>query len=200
MQVLTPQLNKPTQAIRKGFTLLELLVTVVVIVIASVILVPYATMGDSAAGQSASRLAVSNILTAQMDAIATQSYRRVHFYSDGSGWCVEIVELADLANPFDAETALFAEDLVESQGQDQQAIMNFSEDNRFQDIEVSDVLFDGANSSVTFDPTGGIIATDGTPSTGGSFTVNSGAHSWEIALAPLTGKVTVERVDGGGVP
>ena len=77
--------------LKRGYTIIELIVTIAVLVIASWILVPYATMGDASAGQSASRMAVSHMLTAQMDAIAEQGFRRVYFYPDGSGWCIEIV-------------------------------------------------------------------------------------------------------------
>ena len=77
-------------------------------------------------------------------------------------------------NAFDFATADFAEDAIESQGQGQQSITRFSEDNRFNTISIQNVLFDGANPNVTFDPTGGIIATDGSPSTGGSFEIQSG--------------------------
>ncbi len=184
--------------IRRGYTLIELIVTIAILVIASWILVPYATMGDASAGQSASRLSVSHMLTAQMDAIAEQGYRRIYFYPNGSGWCVEIVEQGNLAIPFDAATANFAELKTESQGQDGFAIMDFTTDRRFADISIDNVSFDGGSESIIFDPAGGIVASDGSPSTGGSFTLHSGEHAWEISLAPLTGKISVQST--GGAP
>ena len=189
--------NKQSNA-KHGYTIIELIVTITVLIIASWILIPYATMGDASAGQSASRMAVSHMLTAQMDAIAEQGYRRVYFYPDGSGWCVEIIEQGNLAAPFDSNTANFAELKTESQGQDGFAIMNFKTDRRFQDISINNVSFDVGSESVIFDPAGGIVASDGSPSTGGSFTLHSGDHSWDIALAPLTGKISVQL--SGGMP
>ena len=176
---------------RGGWTLIEMLTTIVVLSVTTFMVIPYATSGDSAAGQSVSRLVVSDILAAQMDAVATQGFRRIHFFVDGSGWCVEVLESDALADPFDALTAEYAEDAVESQGQSQQSIIDFSQDSRFRAMSISDTLFDGVSTSVIFDPTGGIVAPDGSPSTGGSFQVNSGEFAWEIQLAPLTGKVTV---------
>ena len=184
--------------LRRGYTIIELIVTIAVLTIASWILVPYATMGDASAGQSASRMAVSHMLTAQMDAIAEQGYRRVYFYPDGSGWCVEIVEQGNLAAQFDANTSNFSELKTESQGQDGFAIMNFTTDKRFQTISIDNISFDGGNESIIFDPVGGIVASDGSPSTGGSITLRSGKHSWDIALAPLTGKISVQL--NGGAP
>ena len=181
-----------------GFTLVELLTTCVVLVIAAVIVIPYASVGASSSGQSAARYAVSSILTAQMDAIATQGYRRIHFYTDGSGWCVEIIEQSDLANPFNAGTAIFAEDATESQGQSQQSIMKFDSDSRFGDVSIDQALFDGVSENITFDPTGGIVASDGSPSTGGSFVIQSGEYAWQVQLAPLTGKIEVAEMVGAG--
>jgi len=175
-----------------------MLTTVVILGISALILIPHASSGESASGQSVTRMAVTEILAAQMDAVATQGYRRIHFFTDGTGWCVEELESSELANAFDFNSASFAEDAIESQGQGQQSITRFTEDNRFRDISVASALFDGANPNVTFDPTGGILATDGTPSTGGSFEIHSGSLSWQVFLAPLTGKVTV--VELGGEP
>ena len=61
-------------------------------------------------------------------------------------------------------------------------------------MSIDSPLFDGANTSVIFDQTGGIVAPNGSPSTGGSFEVHSGEHAWQVQLAPLTGKVTVTKV------
>ncbi len=168
---------------RGGWTLIEVLITVVVLSISSYFIIPYATAGASASGQSAARMAVTEILAAQMDAVATQGYRRINFFADGSGWCIEELESSELLTPFDFATATFAEDAIESQGQGQQSITIFSQDSRFQDITIENALFDGANLNVTFDSTGGIIAADGSPSTGGSFELHSGEFQWEIQLA-----------------
>ena len=102
---------------RVGWTLLELLTTVVVLAISAFVLNPYASSGASASGQSATRMAVTEILAAQMDAVATQGFRRIHFFSDGTGWCVEKIESNQLSDEFEFETANFAQDAVESQGQ-----------------------------------------------------------------------------------
>ena len=181
---------------RVGWTLLELLTTVVVLAISAFVLIPYASSGASASGQSATRMAVTEILAAQMDAVATQGFRRIHFFSDGTGWCVEKIDSNQLSNEFEFETANFAQDAVESQGQSQQSITRFTEDSRFRSISIENILFDGANLEVTFDPTGGIVAQDGAPSTGGSFELHSGEHEWQIQIAPLTGKVTVIELGG----
>lgn len=195
---MTSNLRQKSIPHHVGWTLIELLTTVVILTISAYILIPYASSGQSSSGQSVARMAVTEILAAQMDAVATQGYRRIHFFADGTGWCVEELDSTQLMNAFNFATADFAEDVIESQGQGQQSITRFTEDNRFNTISIQNVLFDGANPNVTFDPTGGIIATDGSPSTGGSFEIQSGEFQWEVQLAPLTGKVTIITL--GGAP
>ncbi len=180
--------------LRRGWTYIELLTTITVLAIAAVVLVPHASSGASAAGQSATRLLVTDVLAAQMDAVANQEFRRIHFFADGSGWCVEILDSSQLSTPYNSATALYADDASESQGHDQKTYINFNQDSRFSNMSIDSPLFDGANTSVIFDQTGGIVAPNGSPSTGGSFEVHSGEHAWQVQLAPLTGKVTVTKV------
>jgi type II secretory pathway pseudopilin PulG len=181
---------------RKGWALIEVLTTITVLVIAAVVLVPHASSGASASGQSVTRLAVTDILAAQMDAVANQDFRRIHFFTDGSGWCTEVLDSTQLATPFSAGTAEYAVDETESQGHNQTSYIDFNKDNRFRTMSIVSPLFDGTNTSVIFDQTGGIIAPDGSPSTGGSFEVHSDNHAWQVQLAPLTGKVDVTKVGG----
>jgi prepilin-type N-terminal cleavage/methylation domain-containing protein len=155
---------------RRGWTFIELLVTIVILAIATLFVAPQASSGASASGQSATRLAVTEILAAQMDAVALQEFRRINFFADGG------------------------DDALESQGHNQKSVIDFSQDTRFTNVSISSPLFDGANTSIIFDQTGGVIAPDGSPSTGGSFEVKSGDHAWQVLLAPLTGKVTVSKV------
>ena len=139
---------------------------------------------------------MTDILAAQMDAVAQQEFRRIHFFADGSGWCVEVLASGQLGTPFDSATAQFADDETESQGHNQKSYVDFTLDTRYNNMSIVSPLFDAANTSVIFDQTGGIIAPDGSPSTGGSFELQSGEHAWRINLAPLTGKVTVLKIEG----
>jgi len=181
---------------RRGWTFIELLATITILAIASVLLVPTASSGASASGQSATRHVVTDILAAQMDAVAQQEFRRIHFFADGSGWCVEVLTSGQLATPFDSGTAQYADDETESQGNNQKTYVDFTKDTRYNNMSIGSPLFDASHASVIFDQTGGIIAPNGSPSTGGSFEVQSGEHVWRINLAPLTGKVTVTKIGG----
>ena len=190
--------QEKTRCFRAGWSIVELLTVVVVLAAAAIFIVPYAASGASTAGQSATRLLVTDMLAAQMDAVATQGFRRVHFFSDGSGWCVLVLQSDELDDPFDASNATYAADEIESQGQNQQSIVNFPNDTRYKGIGIENPDFDNGSSDVTFDPMGGIVANNGTPSLGGSVAITSGKYSWEVTVAPLTGKVSVFETTGEG--
>ena len=181
---------------RAGWSFIELLSVLVVLAISAVIVIPYAASGASAAGQSATRFLVTDMLAAQMDAVATQGFRRLHFFTDGSGWCVVVLDSSELNDPFNPATAIYAEDAIESQGQNQQSIVNFVQDKRYKDITIENPNFDNGSLNVTFDPTGGIVTSEGMPSLGGSVEITSGDFRWEITVAPLTGKVSVSETTG----
>jgi hypothetical protein len=61
---------------------------------------------------------------------------------------------------------------------------------------IKDPTFDINSTDVTFDPTGGIVANDGTPSLGGSVELTSGSFSWVLTVAPLTGKISISESTG----
>ena len=190
------EFTQPKRYARAGWSLIELLAVVVILGIAAMIIIPFAASGASASGQSAARVLVTDMLAAQMDAVATQGFRRVHFYGDGTGWCILELNASELSLPFDSATATYAENAIESQGQDQKSIIHFVQDTRFNDIAVENVNFGTGTAGVTFDPTGGITASDGAPSLGGSVDITSGDFGWTITIAPLTGKVSVKEIVG----
>ena len=182
---------------RKGWTFIELLTTISILSIAALVLIPSASSGASVSGQSATRHIVTDILAAQMDAVAQQEYRRIHFFADGSGWCVEVLDASQLATSYSASTAEYADDASESQGQGQTSFIDFAQDTRYKNMSITSALFDASTTSIIFDQTGGIVAPDGSPSTGGSFELHSSDHIWQVQLAPLTGKLTVAKIGGG---
>ena len=165
-----------------------------------------ASVHGAVGGFGVSLMLVCDLVIAADSSYFTMAYGNIGTSPDGSSTYFlprsvglkKAMELSLLCDRFDANTANFAELKTESQGQDGFAIMNFTTDKRFQAISIDNVSFDGGSESVIFDPAGGIVASDGSPSTGGSFTLHSGDHSWDIALAPLTGKISVQS--NGGAP
>lgn len=181
---------------RLGWSLVELMVVLAMLVVVAAITIPHAASGAGPSGQAAARTLVSDLLSAQMDAVALQEYRRVHFFDDGRGWCVVVVESDALNDSFDEATAVYMTDEVESQGQGQFAIIDFQQDGRFRNVSIATAAFDGDNREVTFDPGGGVVANNGSPGLGGMVQIDSGQTSWQIQVAPLTGHITVSEVAG----
>ena len=89
----------------RGYTLIEILIVVALLGIASALLIPNMVAGDSLNTQAAVRLIISDLIFAQHDALAHQEYRKVVFYDDGSGYCITRVTDSNYATAFDEDTA-----------------------------------------------------------------------------------------------
>jgi len=76
------------RALRKGYTLIEVLIVVTILGLAGALLVPYLSSKGDFDTQSAVRTLIADISFAQSDALANQGFRSVYFYPDGTGWCL----------------------------------------------------------------------------------------------------------------
>ena len=145
---------------------------------------------------SAVRRLVADITFAQSEALAAQSYRRIHFYDDGSGYCLVSITDADFNDPFNPATADYVADpsgTVRGLGH---YIVNYVDDGRFKSVSISDLEMTGGSQSLTFDSLGGTIESPGTPAGEGRIVLTGEDAEYEITIAPVTGKVSVLRIDG----
>ena len=85
----------------RGYTLVELIMVVALLGLASAILIPHLKDLKKLEVQSAVRTIIADLSFAQSDALANQEYRRLHFYPDGRGYCLIRVEEADFFKVFD---------------------------------------------------------------------------------------------------
>ena len=175
-----------------GYTLIELLIVIGLLGLASAMLVPNIVRPDHMAAQAAVRLMIADLSFAQSDAVAHQENRRVYFYDDGSGYCIYRVADDEFNVAFDPDTADYIIDPLKS-GPDKFYIVNFAEDRRFKsvDIDIDNTSFDGGNTWVTFDSLGGTVMGVGVPGTGGVIRITSPTSSYDLSIAPFTGKMTV---------
>lgn len=178
--------------VRRGYTLIELLIVVAVLGLAGALLVPHLVDRDSFVAQAATRQVIADLHFAQSDALAHQGYRRVHFYDDGSGYCIVRVSASDYAAAWDPDTADYVADPLGSMGN---YIVNFPTHPRFEDVTLTDVSIDGGGLDVIYDPLGGTIMAGGGPGSGGTLRVTTDDHTYELSIAPFTGKLTVTTIN-----
>ncbi len=175
----------------RGYTLIELLIVVALLGLASAVVVPYLNDRGDLELQGAVRLIIADISFAQFDALAHQEYRRVQFFDDGTGYAIVRVTDSDFNDTFDPDTADYITDPMA--GGDQRYVVDFT-DGRWGDIQVSSVSIDGGSRFTTFDSLGGTVISGGAPGTGGNITVESEGVQYLINIAPFTGKLTVSKV------
>lgn len=179
---------------QRAYTLIELLLVVAILGLASAILIPQLANRDSMEVQSAVRQIIADLSFAQSDALAHQEYRRVYFYDDGTGYCIYRVNDSSFADPFDEDEVDFIFDPMADTDEDGLYIVKFQEDGRYEMVGVGDVSIDGGTRQITYDELGGTVSDLGVPGTGGSVTITGGDYSYRINISPFTGKLTVTEL------
>lgn len=150
----------------QAFTMIELMVVMVILAIASALAVPYIARSDSFAAQGAARALIGDLLFAQNDAISQQQTRRVIFDLNNQTY-----RLADGASQT-LEAAWLGGNYVVSFGQGTQ----------WPNVRIQSVSFTSAR--LDFDDLG-------TPSEGGTVELTAGGERYVITVTPLTGRISV---------
>jgi prepilin-type N-terminal cleavage/methylation domain-containing protein len=181
---------------RNAYTLIELIMVVALLGIAAAILGPQLINLGRLEASSAVRRLVADITFAQSEALAAQSFRRIHFFDDGRGYCLLNITESDFNQPYDSNTADYVADpsgLVRGLGH---YIVDYSNDDRFGSVNVSELELDDGGRSLTFDSLGGTVESPGTPAGEARIVVTGEEAEYEVTVAPVTGKVSVLRIDG----
>jgi prepilin-type N-terminal cleavage/methylation domain-containing protein len=176
-------IHRVHRVLRRGYTLIEVLIVVTILGLAGALLVPYLSSKGDFDTQAAVRALIADITFAQSDALANQGFRRVHFFDDGTGWCLVRVAEDDLAEPFDPAVADYVYDPLASNA-----------------VRVQAVDLDGGKRAITFDELGGTVGAGGLPGTGGRIVLTSPQATYQVDVSPVTGKVRVTRLAGAGNP
>ena len=191
---------------RGGFTLIEVLVTVVLLAIAATLVIPSMGSTDVLRVQAAVRQTVADITFVQTDAMAFQERRAIWFQRvpddpEATPWVFEFgngYTIAEVSGPIlDLSTAA----LIHPDNPDRPFYRSFDEGD-FGSASIIASDFDG-DELLIFDELGGPVRglTGEEASVGGRVELvggTNGQYTYDIVIAPMTGRVTVERADGGG--
>ena len=181
---------------RSGYTLLELILVIGLIGLAAALLVPSVVGLSRMETQAAVRRLVSDIGYAQSDALANQEYRRIQFMDDGSGYALLSVDEINFTDPFDPETAVYLQDPSGTYATYGRYVVDFIDDDRYAGVQVGDIETDGDTGWITFDPLGGTVSSVGTPAGACRIVINGTDESFEVLVTPMTGKLTVRKLEG----
>jgi prepilin-type N-terminal cleavage/methylation domain-containing protein len=178
---------------RPAYTLIELLIVVALLGLASALVMPHMVNKDIMTAEAAVRQLISDLSFAQSDALAHQEFRRVHFFDDGSGYCIVRIGEAQFDDAFDPATADYVDDPLSSAGSNRDYIVDYTIDDRWEGVVIEAVDLDAGKRFVTYEALGGTVRSGGIPGTGGTITLKYDLATYEITVAPFTGKLTVTK-------
>ena len=150
-----------------GVTLIEVLIVVSILGLAASIVVPTLVKPGQLTIQAASRLVISDLLTAQNEAVGEAAKRRIDFDLAGNGYKLTDESGATVALPW----------------MKQGYSVKFGKDGRFDGVSIKSADF-GGNDWVEFDELGGTT-------TGGTVELNAQGYRYIITVRPFTGRITV---------
>ncbi|MEM7577648.1 MAG: prepilin-type N-terminal cleavage/methylation domain-containing protein [Planctomycetota bacterium] len=175
-------MNRPKHQLKssRGYTLVEVLVVVVILGIASAVVVPQLMAAGTLGIQAAARLVVADILFAQNEAIAAQENREVLFDPAGNAYRLQ---------RFNADTGL---DEVLTQGWKNGQVNNyavdFEADERFDGITIESVQVGGSDATrLEFDDLGSPLLSDEM-----QIVLGFRDQRLTVNVQPFTGRVTVD--------
>ncbi len=189
--------HRSRYGLMRAYTLIEMLIVIALLGIAGALLVPHLVHQDTLAAQSAVRLLIADLSFAQSDSLANQEYRRVQFLQQdgiGYGYCIVRMTDANFDDLFDPATADYISDPLGVVGNAGRYIVDFRTENRFDGVSIILSSFDGGNQYITYDTLGGTIMTGNLPGTGGQMQLQVEDVTYEIDVAPFTGKLTVTKL------
>jgi prepilin-type N-terminal cleavage/methylation domain-containing protein len=167
-------------AIRRAYTLIEVLVVVTVLGIAASMVIPSFGGSDGMRVQAAVRTIVSDIAFAQSDALAFQSGRAVIFHLDEGRYSVVEVR----GGTVDEDT-----DLIQGQ-----KLSNA----RFGALRIVSVDFGSTiSNALIFDEMGAPVTSPGgsTPAGNGTIIIEGAGDRYTLTVEGYTGRITVARAD-----
>jgi prepilin-type N-terminal cleavage/methylation domain-containing protein len=174
-------------SVRRGFTLIEILVVVLIIGIAAAIVVPQLGTRDDMKASSAARVIMADLIYAQNLSITQQNYHYLAMDVVNKRYAVQNSALATVTHPVNKTPYL----------------VRFAAGgtNGFQDLTLIAANFTGQSGNVYktigFDELGSPLVHTGTmtePMTAGAIIIQAGNYRLRIDVEPFTGQITVTPI------
>ena len=168
---LYPAENSQDSCVRRcsGFTVLEILIVVVILAIASVMVVPMMSSASSIQIRSA-----ANIIAADLE------YAKSLAISRGQNFSIEFDTGAESYSLLDQDDVVISHPIRKGHNY----IIDFRNDSRLDKVNIASVSF--ADSKVTFDCLG-------SPDNGGTISLAAGGTTITIRVVPITGYIRIEE-------
>lgn len=171
---------------RRGYTLIEVLIVVVVIGIASAVVVPGLIRASTLGIQAAARTAIADVLYAQNEAVVQQRPFTVYVDTDAERYWMETDADGDgVDEPVSLQWRVGGDSFID-----------FARDERFEGVSLARVELD-ASGNPTFTEDGGVVTIRfdelGSPDSRAQFGLLSDKQRFVIAVAEFTGRVTVQQ-------
>ncbi len=164
-----PENQNRTGLTGSGFTLVELMVVIVIMAILAATVIPMAVGTSSTKAKSAARLVMADLEYAQNLAITGQDDITVTFDTVGNSYTVSNAS-GPLNHPITKKS--YTVDFDTARG--------------LAGVSLSVASF-GGNPAVTFSALGA-------PAADGSVSLAAGASGYQVTVAPVTGRVTVDEL------
>lgn len=159
-----------------GFTLVEIMIVVVILVIAAMIVVPIAGSASSVQIRSAANVIVADIEYAKSMAITKGQKYSVAFNTSADSYQIEDQNGVVIGHPVRKGFNY---------------VMNFHNDSRLNKVDIVSTDFD-STEVVKFDYLGSPYNGSNSPLNSGTISLQAGATIITITVQPVTGFVTIE--------
>jgi general secretion pathway protein H len=157
-----------------GFTLIEMLLVVVILSIAAMIAVPFATSGASTQLKSAATIIASDLEYAKSMAISHGNYYSVEFDPVNESYEIQDVNGTVINHPVKKGSSY---------------TINFANDSRLNQVDIQSTNFSG--NTVAFDYLGSSYSGSSPLLAEGEIVISAGGATLTVKVEPVTGYITV---------